>query len=288
MIEGPNRRTDWSREEVSATVADYFQMLDLELRGQAYNKAEHNRQLAANLTGRSRQAIEFKHANISAILIELGFPYINGYKPRGNYQELLKEETVARLEHSYDLQAITRALVEGPAIVPGVVPTINDVFVPPPIRDGNARPRTSASPTSSRPRRVNFLEIEARNASLGAAGEAFVLEVEHQRLWESGARRLAEKIEHVSRTQGDGLGYDVLSFEKTGEERLIEVKTTNFGSMTPFFASAHEVSFSEERHETFHLYRVFDYKDTPRIFTLQGSIRESCVLDAVQFRARVQ
>lgn len=44
------------------------------------------------LNGRSPGAIEFKHANISAILIEIGFPYLDGYKPRGNYQELLRKK----------------------------------------------------------------------------------------------------------------------------------------------------------------------------------------------------
>ena len=124
-------------------------------------------------------------------------------------------------------------------------------FVAPPSRGSPKRSRVNTPPSTQRPRRVNYLEIEARNASLGAAGEAFVLEVEHQRLWESGAGRLANRIEHVSQTRGDGMGYDVLSFEDSGRERLIEVKTTNFGSMTPFFASAHEVSFSEESAETF-------------------------------------
>jgi len=32
---------DWSRVEVETTVADYFGMLDKEIRGIAYNKTEH-------------------------------------------------------------------------------------------------------------------------------------------------------------------------------------------------------------------------------------------------------
>ncbi len=41
-------------------------------------------------------------------------------------------------------------------------------------------------------------------------------------------------IEHVSRTQGDGPGYDIVLFETDGRERMIEVKTTAFDAMTPF------------------------------------------------------
>ena len=59
-------------------------MLSAELAGVPYNKAAHRRELAKLLADWSEQAIEFKHANISAVLIGLGFPYISGYKPRSN------------------------------------------------------------------------------------------------------------------------------------------------------------------------------------------------------------
>lgn len=36
---------DWSRLEVEATVADYVAMLESEIRGEPYSKAEHRRAL---------------------------------------------------------------------------------------------------------------------------------------------------------------------------------------------------------------------------------------------------
>lgn len=69
---------DWSREEVEAIVADYLGMLALELAGSPYNKAEHRRSLAKRLNDRSEGSIEFKHANISAALIQAGLPFISG------------------------------------------------------------------------------------------------------------------------------------------------------------------------------------------------------------------
>jgi hypothetical protein len=36
---------DWTREEVEAIVADYLEMLTLELLGQKFNKTEHRRNL---------------------------------------------------------------------------------------------------------------------------------------------------------------------------------------------------------------------------------------------------
>ena len=275
---------DWSKEEVAATVADYFAMLARELRGEPYNKKEHNRNLQAVLRNRSAGAIEFKHANISAVLIELGFPYIDGYKPRANYQELLKDEVSARLEDDDSLQRAAERVVEALAPVVPPLRALTDILVPAPVRERGIAHERRVIPPSPR-RGINYLEREASNSSLGAAGEEFALEVEHRRLWEAGRRELAERIEHVSRTQGDGFGYDILSFEENGRERLIEVKTTSFGAMTPFFASRREVATSEERAQHFSLFRVFKFREVPRIFVLPGSLRESCILDPVQFRA---
>ncbi|MGV3772101.1 MAG: hypothetical protein ACO1QB_04310 [Verrucomicrobiales bacterium] len=65
-------------------------MLSEELRGETVNKAEHNRNLRLLLKNRSKGSVEFKHQNISAVLQDLGLPWIEGYKPRCNYQELLR------------------------------------------------------------------------------------------------------------------------------------------------------------------------------------------------------
>lgn len=278
---------DWSHEEVAATIADYFAMLEHELRGHPYNKKDHNRRLQALLQNRTAGAIEFKHANISAVLIELGFPYIDGYKPRSNYQEMLKNEVVARLAHDANLAQAAEEAITAPASKAPTIRSLADILVPAPVRE---RPRTASesrvAPLTPR-LGVNYLEREARNASLGSAGELFVAEVEHRRLWENGRRELAERIEHVSQTRGDGLGYDILSFGLDGRQRLIEVKTTSFGAMTPFYASRSEVRVSEEHGECFHLYRVFKFREAPRVFVLPGSLRMSCVLDPVQFRASI-
>lgn len=277
---------DWSPEEVAATVADYFAMLAQELRGEPYSKREHNRRLQEMLRGRSAGAIEFKHANISAVLIELGFPYVDGYKPRANYQALLRVEVESRLGRDSQLERAAEAAVDAPVQRPPDLLGLADILVPPPRRERNLsyERRLTVRPS---PRPVNYLEREARNASLGRAGELFVLGVERRRLWEADKRQLAERVEHVSSTRGDGLGYDIISFETDGRERLIEVKTTSFGAMTPFFASRREVDVSAERAAQFRLYRVFKFREAPKVFVLPGSLRESFILDPVQYRASV-
>src|ERR1041385_6666836 len=83
---------DWTRKEVSLIVEDYFKMLQLELGHDNYNKTSHRLKLISLLDNRSEGSIEFKHQNISAALIQMGLPFIKGYKPRFNYQKLLETE----------------------------------------------------------------------------------------------------------------------------------------------------------------------------------------------------
>ena len=276
---------DWSREEVGATVEDYFRMLELELRGEPYVKKAHNIALQRLLNGRSAGAVEFKHQNISAVLIAEGFPYIEGYKPRSNVQGLLRETVVAGLANA---QALIDAVATAVSVLPQpptLATSFGDVLVPVPVREMRRDRVYSAPSLPSVPQLgVNYLEREANNAKLGDAGEEFVMEYERFRLRRAGKRALAERIDRVSATVGDGLGYDILSFETSGRERLIEVKTTSFGQMTPFFASKKEVDVSEMRSTEFNLYRVFRFGREPKLFVLPGSLRETCVLDPSQYR----
>lgn len=278
----------WSAEEVAATVADYMTMLEQELRGEPVNKAEHNRLLRSSLRGRSKGAVEFKHANISALMIELGLPYIDGYQPRGNYQALLRDEIVTQWDAKPVLQACAGQAATAGAPKAASIQSIEAVFVPVPV-DPYDRSRVREQPTRSIPPRrgVNYLEVEARNAALGLAGELFVMELEHKRLWTAGERGLAGRVEHVSQTQGDGLGYDIVSFDSDGRELLIEVKTTSFGAMTPFFATRREVAVSQARENEYRLYRLHKFRSTPRVFVLPGQLDKSCLLDPVLYSARL-
>lgn len=281
----PERESDdWSHEEVEVIVGDYLQMLAMELRGEPFNKAEHNRSVCALLNGRTRGAVEKKHQNISAVMLALGFPYIAGYKPLSRYQRLLYEVVEQRLEAAVNLRAMVVKIVEAPNsqssgnILPKVVPR-------PRIEGGKEKGTNGGFKPDGRVVRRNYLEIEARNHQLGRAGEELAMHFEHERLWRAGKRKLAERIEHVAESRGDGLGYDIASFEINGSERLIEVKTTSFGPMTPFFATRREVGVSVARQDVYQLYRLFLFSKEPKLFILAGSLRDTCRLDATQFAA---
>lgn len=277
---------DWSPEEVELIVEDYLQMLAMELRGETFNKAERNRSLCVLLKGRTRGAVEKKHQNVSAVMLSLGFPYIAGYKPLNRFQRLLYDVIVERLEAATDLRSTVTKVVDAPASAAEASTAVVPKLVPRPKVEGSGDADTKGSfKPDARVVRRNYLEIEARNRSLGLAGEMAILRYEHQRLWRAGKKSLAERIEHVSESQGDGLGYDIASFDINGAERLVEVKTTRFGPMTPFYATRREVGVSVARHEVYHLYRVFLFSSEPRLFVLAGSMRDSCRLDATQYSA---
>jgi hypothetical protein len=263
----------WQNDELGAIIADYFAMLTKDLARQPYVKAHHCRVLMAAI-GRTHLAVEFKHQNISAALDELGLPWIPGYIPKRNYQQAI-------------FPAIDRYLSAHPEIlqfVPAaVIKTDGDVFVEPPLMQV---PEDKVHPGLQRlVRKFDPIERDHRNRSLGKAGEAFVVDVEQRRLTDCGRPDLARKIRWVSQDDGDGAGYDVLSYAPQGAERLIEVKTTNGSARTPFFLSRNERQVAEERPHDWRIYRVHDFAKEARIFTLTPPLENSVTLAAETWRA---
>ena len=275
--------SSWSRQEVEATVRDYFDMLASELRGVPYIKAAHNETLRALLNDRTRGAVERKHQNISAVLIESGFPYINGYKPLGNVQNLLRDVVPKHLSSLEDLVVADVKTTQTPVTVADLL----EIRVDPPVPasgsvgEGPIDYVVSGQPAPT----INYLQMEARNRSLGCAGEALVMAFERARLLREGKDRLARNVEQVSKTVGDHAGFDIRSYEVSGRDRFIEVKTTRYGKLTPFYISAGEVRFSEANTHAYHLYRLFEFRQKPKLFQLPGDVGRHVHLQAASYRA---
>jgi len=250
--------TDWQDGELDLIVADYFGMLVSDLSGQPYVKSRHNAAIMAQI-GRTQGSVEFKHQNISAVLDELGMPWIPGYKPRSNYQNAI-------------LDAIDRFLSKQPDILESAVnlppaPLLtSDVFVAAPalkIADDAIPERLQRLVQKFDP-----VERDHRNRLLGKAGEAFIVELERRQLTEGDRPDLARKVRWIAAEEGDGAGYDVLSFDPTGRERLLEVKTTNGSARTPFFVTRNERAVAMERPRDWRIYRVHLFATKPQIFTI--------------------
>jgi hypothetical protein len=287
--EEPEAQTckDWTQNEARLVVADYFDMLEAELLGKAYKKSDHRKALAPKLAGRSDGSIEFKHQNISGVLVELGLPYIEGYKPRANYQELLATEVEKFLD---ERPGFLETLAASPTLSPAKVqelasPNLNEIIESPP--EKIIAPTTTRKPWLSRKaRKIDFAERDAANRHLAQLGEQFVFDLERYRLKSAGRDDLAHRVIWAAQVIGDGLGFDILSFDDADDsERMLEVKTTGLGKFFPFYVTANEVRCSEDIPQHFHLFRVFDFGRAPRLYILHGSLRELCQLEPILFRA---
>lgn len=266
----------WQDDELDAIVADYFVMLDAELTGEPYVKAQHSAVLMERI-GRTHRSVEFKHQNISAVLEELGMPWIPGYKPKRNYQRAI-------------FGAIDRYLTaHGDPTAAAVTPPIpapaeeGRLFVDPPFLGQLAQ----RPPQLERlVRKFDPVARDFRNRVLGEAGEAFVLEAEQRRLHGLKRPDLAKKVRWVSKEDGDGAGHDILSYEPaSGDPRLIEVKTTNGAARTPFFLTRVEREVASAQAGSWWLYRVHLFAQTPRIFTIRPPLEANIHLQAETWRA---
>lgn len=281
------RGEHWTPAEVELAIADYMHMLALELAGQHYNKSSHRRELVRKLNNRSEASVERKHQNTSATLRDLGCHWIPGYKPLPNYQTVLFNTVEAWIGRNPEFDSIACAAADRPAVKP-LVPDLASILVEPPKRTLNVEDKRAiyglhAAAITKR----DYVAREARNASLGLAGEELIVEFERFRLQRAGHDKLASRVEHVSQTLGDGAGFDIRSFEITGQERFIEVKTTAFSSETPFFASRRELEFARRNESRFSIYRVFDFRRAPKVFQLLGRVESHCSLDAVTYLCRL-
>jgi hypothetical protein len=269
---------DWTDDELDLIVSDYFAMLVAELRGEPYVKAHHSRELMA-LTGRTHRSVEAKHMNISAVLEELGRPTIRGYRPYPNYQRAI-------------LQAIERFLVREPTLwMPGTTEgqvadgggSIMPFLEPPPAL---STPRARPPELERLVRKFDAGERDFRNRSLGRAGEEAVLLFERSRLEAEERRDLARKVRWVAQEDGDGAGYDVLSFDREGRERFVEVKTTLGSRTTPFYLTRNECALSEERPDAFRIMRVYSFALEPRMFELEPPLSDVVRLSPHTYEAR--
>lgn len=273
----------WDWLECEMTIQSYFSMLEKELRGERYNKAEYRRTLAPKLNDRTESSIEFKHQNISAILVELGFPYIAGYRPAFNYQHQLKEAVKVQLVEKYkDLVSDSEIFMDSTV---DEVPDIDWEVV----MESAPEPTLPSAETGVRdfnPRKYNYAERESNNRRLGESGELFVMDYERQRLSKAGRSDLVNEIEWTSKEKGDGAGYDIRSFiPERDEELFIEVKTTNSGKYQPFLISENEVAFANQYSEQYALYRVFRFTASPKLFSLYGNLAEHVHLNPQVYRA---
>lgn len=183
---------------------------------------------------------------------------------KGNYQ-LIKLELLPELKIDYDDFKVTETALPNA-----------------PLREM----RESAQPEISGTPRNKTTADRQRDLLLGNAGENAIVFRERRYLADSGRQDLAEKVEQVSQTKGDYIGYDILSFQLSGEEKWIEVKTTTGRQSTKFHISENQIKQSENNPQSYQLHRLYDFNFdnlTSNLYIVAGNLRQKLELTPTHY-----
>lgn len=142
-------------------------------------------------------------------------------------------------------------------------------------------------------KKIDFEKLNKLNADLGLKGELAIMDYEKNLLRNAGRADLADKVEHVSKTQGDGTGYDIRSFSPNGDIKYIEVKTTKNAMGAGFTLTGNELAFMEQNPDEVCLYRIFNFDKEGRfgeLHILEGydEILESLDIRPSQYNANIK
>lgn len=233
------------------------------------------------LHNRSEGSIEFKHQNISAVLINLGLPFITGYKSQFNYQKLLEKVIVDHLVAQEDiLEPQFLEFAKASKDLSKHIDFANIQETPPKCDSILREPQPFYGKS---PLKANYLELEQKNLALGKTGEELILKYEKWRLNNLEKPNLADQIEWIAQYD-DRAGFDILSKNVDGTDRYIEVKTTKLSKEAPFYFSKNEYEFSKMKKDSFHLYRVINTLEKPRFFSANGGFDDFCNKEAINYR----
>lgn len=133
----------------------------------------------------------------------------------------------------------------------------------------------------------NWEEINKKRNLTGAKGEEIVFALEQEFLESIDRSDLAVRVRHASVQDGDGLGYDVLSFFRDGREKYIEVKSTTGSFASPFYLSRNELGFIKEHADDSFIYRVMVSEEPPQIKTsLSVEVLEASEITPISYIVR--
>jgi hypothetical protein len=286
---------DYWTDEQSEFVCKYY---IAQLKKHLLSKEPQKQQVAKNYLmselGKSSKAVRLKLHHISSILVNSDLPYLESFKPipraeidliDWNETNVLKKILLEEfnepdfLDFLSSLSAKTEYSTEVTKEIQVEQPPDEDVF----------EHLENADQPSLRIRpKINYVEREIRNTKLGEAGETWVINFERQRLLAEGREDLANKIVWASKDVGDGLGFDIISYNSSGDKVYIEVKTTCLGKFSAFYLTQKEIQTSLKLGVSYYIYRVFDFNKETKLFTIENSLADSLDLVPTTFRATVK
>jgi hypothetical protein len=137
---------------------------------------------------------------------------------------------------------------------------------------------------------INHIQNDIENKRTGDAGELWAVKYEEEYLKSIGRSDLAKKVKHVAKSEGDGLGYDILSFSPNGNTKYIEVKTTKGDFHSTFYITRNELECSKLHPGKYCLYRLYHFKDSissADLTIIKGDLSSICLMP-VSFKVNLE
>lgn len=111
-------------------------------------------------------------------------------------------------------------------------------------------------------KKIDYVAQSERNAKAGLNAENIVMENERKFLMSNARlKKYIKYLKHVSQEDGDGAGYDIISYRLNKNNRVekhyIEVKATNISKGTPFYMTENERSIAENLGGKYSIYRLY-------------------------------
>lgn len=122
---------------------------------------------------------------------------------------------------------------------------------------------------------IDHIKSQKRNKIIGDLGELLILRFEKKHC----PKKFMKFVSHDSKNIGDGLGYDILSYDDLGHEKYIEVKTTKGDLSVPFFITRNELEKSLLEKNSYYLYRLFNFNvdaNTADLKIISGELSKYC------------
>jgi hypothetical protein len=141
--------------------------------------------------------------------------------------------------------------------------------------------KLKSAPPTFRGALINHNQNDIENKRIGDAGELWAVKYEEEYLKSIGRSDLAKKVKHVAKSEGDGLGYDILSFSPNGNTKYIEVKTTKGDFHSTFYITRNELEWSKLHPGKYCLYRLYHFKDSissADLTIIKGDLSSICLM----------
>ena len=103
-------------------------------------------------------------------------------------------------------------------------------------------------------KKLDFSKLNKLKNRIGALGEEIIFDF----LTQKAIKESLRQPKHVSKEEGDGVGYDIIYWNENNEEIYVEVKTTTYNYMDGFEMTQNEIFASQKFKDQYEIYRVYD------------------------------